>query len=543
MSAGVFWAAIALVNLVWVVLAPGAPAKFVAFAGTVTAAFLLAAPAGRPFGRFARIVHPEWLLRSRAASGAFLCLFLLPAAFLRPVRIAFLSADVRAALIGAWVVVLALFSLATPRPADERGAAAERQVALITGLFLAWSAALWLIVVVDLGIGRAIVKLDRSSVRTCQSDELTGAFQFWQTRPASEHLFLAWRTVTGSDSKVVYVNHAHPYLLANYAWVSALMALTGVPMFVATNTTPLFYLAVLLVALLVLCHRAGLTAGPPSVAVVLTAFLSVGFLMTTWRFWLDAYRYNTDNPYPLLAAMFVLVYAFLLKPARPVAATVCAVVTVGVSPIYAPMLALASLCLFAEPATSAREFVRANRRLLWLVCAALVAGFVTAMVPRLLNAWRHYSGLSSSFAYRAGLDGDTRYFTNIVQAVLRPCCCYARGATELVLPAILPLAAFGGFLLRRSESAFRVSHFLLFACTPYVGSMILFPQSLSIHPYLYDHLLILPVVIAGAVAMLSFSSRRPVSGAGLLAYLFFMGALLMSNLIAIAQGLARLRGL
>jgi hypothetical protein len=168
---------------------------------------------------------------------------------------------------------------------------------------------------------------------------------------------------------------------------------------------------------------------------------------------------------------------------------------------------------------------------------------ITYLEPKLLISWKGYESSGSSFVFRSGLDGDASYFHGILQAAIAPCpvgCCYARPLSELIFPAVLPLAIFGPLAVRQVQSSrFSVGRQLLFLTTPYIVSLILFPQSVSIHPYLYDHLLVIPVVVTGLMAMLSAAVERRLKGAVLLAFLLLAGGLLMANLVAIAQGLAR----
>jgi hypothetical protein len=108
------------------------------------------------------------------------------------------------------------------------------------------------------------------------------------------------------------------------------------------------------------------------------------------------------------------------------------------------------------------------------------------------------------------------------------------------MPAAIPLAVFGLVLWRSAPSQIVViGRLLLFLTTPYLLSVILFPQSVSIHPYIYDHWFIIPVVVSGLMAMLSPLIGDRLRGAGWLGFLLSGGAILMSNLLGIAQGLAR----
>src|SRR5262249_40193082 len=154
------------------------------------------------------------------------------------------------------------------------------------------------------------------------------------------------------------------------------------------------------------------------------------------------------------------------------------------------MLILAVICLFGRPGDTVREAFARNRSLIRLAASTLVAGAVTLVVPWALISWKGYHPVGSTLLFRSGLDGDTQYFTSILQAMWAPCrpkCCYGRSFTDPVLPAFLPLAICGPFALRDpGMSRLGLGRMLLFLCTPYFASLVFFPQSVSIHPYLYD---------------------------------------------------------
>ena len=325
-----------------------------------------------------------------------------------------------------------------------------------------------------------------------------------------------------------------------YGWSRAVRAATGLPQYVASNTIPFLYLAVLLAAVATLLARLGLLRHRSSLLGLSTLFLGCGLIVTGWRFWNDLYRYNSDNPFPLLAGAFILLYAFMLDPVRPLAASASAGVFVALSPTHAPMAVVAVMGLFGQPAGTLREFARRNRAPLLVSAIAVAAGIAVYLPPWLLSAWRGYAPVGSSVLFRSGLDGDRQYFSNMVQSIVAPCplvCCWGRTWVDLVYPALLPLVVFAP-LARRAAPPVRIGHLLLFLCTPYLVNVILFPQSVSIHPYLYDHFLLIPVIVTGAVAMLTPQVEGRLRGAALLGFLLFCGWVLMSNLVGIAQALS-----
>jgi hypothetical protein len=528
-------------NTFWAVVLPHMSGRIVAALGALISTSLLLAVGISSGARQRVLMNPPAILERPATMLFGLAPFLLPAMFLRsaPV-IGFWRFDGRAALVIAWLTAITLAIVLEHR--RDRGANRTTVVCLLS-LFIVFSSGLWLSVMLDSGIGSFMVSIDRRGTRPCQSDPFTTMIGVWEANPPSEHLFLGWRSQESFDKRVVYANHVHPYLLVMYGWIAAARAATGLPLWTGSNTSILLPILVLIVAFGTLLGRSGLLRDRTHLLGLLSLFLALGILLTTWRLWIDLVRFNSDNPYPLLAALFLLAYALLLPPLRTWPAAAAAASFTAVSPTFTPMLLLPVVCLFGQAGRSWREVLLKNRSLLIVCAAALLAGTAAYFEPRLLIRWKGYQTQESSFIFRSGLDGDTQYFTSLLQAALMPCpvnCCYGRTLSELLFPAIVPLIAFGLLAARQAPSSIpSIGKTLLFLATPYVLSVILFPQSVSVHPYLYDHLLVIPLVVTGLMAMLSAPVEQRLTGAGLLMFLLLVGATLMSNLIANAQGLAR----
>jgi hypothetical protein len=543
-----FWSGVLVLNAVWMILLQGVSAKVAAVLGTGVAILMIAQlrSGGRHQASNAILRSP--LSDNRRALASLLTLFLLPAlSFAYVPRLAFWRLDGRLWLVLAWFVSTIVFESAnTAGEGTVQHPTAEAKVPATIGLFMLWASAVWLTVVSDLGVGQFIVHMDRSVARLCSGDPLTTIFSIWESAPASQHLFLGWRGAQDFAAHTVYENHVHPYLFAMYAWVSVVRAVTGRPLFVASNSTAILDITVMLGAVTVLLARAGTLRRCRGVSGMLVLFSAVGFTVTTWRMWDDLFRFNSDNPYPLLGAVFVIVYALFVRPIRRRLVILAGTLFVALSPIHLPMLLLAVGSIFGRTGKGLRQLVKRNRTLIYLSAVATGAGVLAIALPWALVASKGYHGQASTFMFRSGLDGSTTYFTNIVQAVWSACplnCCGSpRPILNLVFPAFVPLAVYL-WPAHDSREVRRLGGFprlLLFLAVPYVVSAIFFPQSVSIHPYLYDHLLIIPAVACGAVAMTSTRVRERLRGPGLLVFLLLSAFVIMSNLVSIAQGLARL---
>jgi hypothetical protein len=541
------WVAVLVLNVGSAMLAPKQSARGVGAMGAAIALLWLGwrlspgrgrarLDTGAPIDRAAR----RWV-------GALVLAFAVPFAspWLSP-RVGFWSLDWRAQLILAWLAFAGTLLLL--RRDEEQGpgvTAADGPfgATLLPAVFLGWSAAFWLTVVWDLGLGTAMLGFDRSLPGPCRGDPLTNIFRTWEAHPASQHLFLGWRAPGDFESRTVYVHHVHPYLLTMYAYVSLVQASTGVALHVATNLTPFLSLAAVGGAFGTLLVRSGALRRATDARGLLELFLGVGFVVTTWRFWFDLLRYNSDSAFPLLGSLFVLIWACLEPPPLHGAAMLASLALVALAPLYAPFLIVAVACLpgssgWTPPTRGESAWV------LRLAAACSVLGLGVYLLPRALAGWKGYQPSASSWLFRSGLDGDTTYFTSILQAFVKPCsvnCCGGRAMLDVVFPAFVPLV-FGLTLGLAGQPAVRrrLLQGLIWLAAPYGFSLVLLPQAVSIHPYLYDHLLIVPFVILGAWSLLLPAVRERLRGVAFLAYLVVMIGLIMSNLVKLAQELTQL---
>ena len=167
-----------------------------------------------------------------------------------------------------------------------------------------------------------------------------------------------------------------------YGWVRAAQRLGHLRLWQASNTTILLPIFVLIAGFVTLLARNGSLAHRSRASHLLPLFMAMGMLLTTWRLWIDLIRFDSDNPYPLLAAVLVLLYALLVPPLQTAAAAVVAALFAALSPTITPLMVLPVLCLFGERGQDARDLLRRNRPVLVVCLAALVAGAISYVEPR-----------------------------------------------------------------------------------------------------------------------------------------------------------------
>jgi hypothetical protein len=369
---------------------------------------------------------------------------------------------------------------------------------------------------------------------------LLWSFDIWETHAATEHLFLIWYNPEQFARHQVYTNHLHPYLFSLYGLTKLGQLVTGFPMYVGRNLTPFAIITLGLTAVVAVVGRAVTAPRTGTTRYHATLFLALGVFLTNWQYWVALYTINFDNVFPIIAFLAVIVWACAQpRVSRDNAAIVVgsAILFAALGWIYTPLIVLAIIVYFGR---DAMRTVEAKRVLIGTVVAALVLGTSVYALPRLLAALKGYTLESSSFMFRSGLDGDAQYFQNVAQAVFEPLIATWRtrwGVAAACLPLLLCVwwGPWRGRIGRR-----RLLGPLVFVTSPYVFSAAIFPQSVSIHPYLYDHLFVQPILILGVAGTLSASFQRRLRGPYLLLALLLVAIVLMSNLVSIAQAVRKM---
>jgi hypothetical protein len=514
------------INIAYVLALPSTAGRFVALLGILISGALLLGYAFVPDFEF-RLIRRPAPNTGRLLSIPLLA-FALPALSLavHP-TIAFWRVDSRSMLVVAWLVVLfsqiALFS---------RDDTAIKRLPLpgVSLLFLFWAACFWLTVIWDVGIGRVALRL-------ATDDRLTFSFDLWRKRPASEHLYLIWLGPNEFAQRVAYTNHLHPYAFALYLVTAVVQKVSGLPLYVGRNVIPFAVSVLGVIAYGVLLSRFVRLSRRRGPLFHVWLLLGVGLIVCERHFWEVFYRVNFDNIMPILADLTAIVWA-CAQPRlsrRNAGMTAAAAVVFGLFGwVYTPLIVLALCAYFARPGPAGRSAIIANRWLVRASVACAVTGAATYFVPRALVAVKGYATWNTPLLVRSGLDGDVQYFTDPGQAMLQPFNAGWRTAWS-VFAAFLPLLLCFVWVARSRSDRTRVFGQIVFLTSPYFFSLALFPQSVSIHPYLYDQLLFVPVQLIAAAWIVSGPFQERMRGPSLLLALLLVGLVIMSDLTRVAQ--------
>jgi hypothetical protein len=208
------------------------------------------------------------------------------------------------------------------------------------------------------------------------------------------------------------------------------------------------------------------------------------------------------------------------------------------SPMYGPFLIVTLWILGAGREEGERSGVglswpRANQQAIVLGMTAVIS----IVVPYVAVSVSGLRGVGSPMFYRSGLDGSTDYFTSMAQAIFQP---YA-GATARRW-ALLPVPAAALWIVATTACwsrciATRMLRQLLVAEACGLFMVAVFPQIVSIHPYVFDFGLIFPAAFCLAFWLIQPEVHDIIAAHRGFALALFIAltALVMTNAIDLAR--------
>jgi len=383
---------------------------------------------------------------------------------------------------------------------------------------LLFTSLLGLVLVFQLGFHSMAVRADASPERLRDF-----TFPVWESVSWLKHGFLTFLTAEAYDKNQAYANHSTAYLLFMRGlfelqqWVPTLtMRMTGATLAMLASLGAVWFAVRREVAVFEDWRRALL---------VLAGGL---YFLTLPGFWIALGKFNVDNG-------FVFVFPFLLltsvlleqRGARGKAFWISAVSLCLVMPMASALFSVFMLGM-------AVAVHRGDRRRILASLVLMAVSVLLYLQPVLVAKALGFSNENSTWLFRSGLDGDMRFYGNFIEAVVAPQ--FNRPWYLVAIPAMLLLLQFA------------YCHWLLSAASPapgqpgsargmlqvfsvYLLMLLLWPQGVSIHPYLYDALLVGPLV---AWVVINFASREAFTRHFVL-WIFILAFLIQFNLTKIAQ--------
>jgi hypothetical protein len=354
-------------------------------------------------------------------------------------------------------------------------------------------------------------------------NRLDVTLDLWLRRPISEHWFMFFLNRNDIEAGIPYSNIPYFYSFFYVSYHSIISAITFGRWPYAT--TYLMTMFALLVSSWYLLRP--VIAEFSLARCFLVLALASGMLVTSPYVTGYLLQFNHDNAFPFNAiAATVLAFAIWRDEGRltPV---------VWVSLIYCSISGLLGLV------TLGCCFVARNKlnltRVSW--CFLFAVNIVGLLLPMFVAQLFFDQTSASGLLFRTGLDGATDYFTSHWQAFANPIQHRSiermLGLKLFVLGTLMAIGWWRFQLKFVNETAA-----LGVALLVYASHWIVFPQSISIHPYLYDILFLVPIDIFTVIVMAGVVGRlRDVTG-DIVAMLVLAAFVLLfhSNFLQLAQG-------
>lgn len=372
----------------------------------------------------------------------------------------------------------------------------------------------------QLGFGSIVERVDERPERL---SDIT--FPIWDTYPVRDHLFLTYLKPVHIEEKIVYVHHSYGFLFFMYA-LNRIANLLGVGLR-AIYAYLCMALSVFMIAYITLKEYKQNLHDIGKLAVFLAA-LAAHVSMSV--FWLGVGGYNVDNTMSLFFPAFLFVSYAIYKETYSVKFLCCfsLFVTFFLCTFFPILIGLYYFFMMFF-----KVVPRTGKTIKVMVFTVFAGLFFRALpiVVAIINGRTLNRATFDSFLFRSGLDGDASRYSDAISAVFSPA--HPRPAILVIVPFI-PLIILGFLLLLKKQVQEQDSipyvtfHVLV---SPYLLTLLFFPQAITIHPYLYDYLLIAP-----ATVIVIFNLLNTKLSPGYRMFWFLLLAfIVMFNLTKIAQ--------
>jgi len=346
----------------------------------------------------------------------------------------------------------------------------------------------WMVIVLAAGTGKYFFHPPTSS----QLSYLAPSAEVYDTNSVFDHGFLGYLNASDLDNGKGYTNRSQPFMIANYVFLKVLK-LMGLEYEVGQNFVVfiyfLFIFAIARRALPVVkrAERSEMISED-----VLWLFIAIiigsGLLVTFPMLWAGFVGYHRDNSFVISALCFAVLSIYDFKGGTPGRTSFIALLLITFfTPFYGPVVALAwfFICCFPRSSSDA-----VTGRKVFIECLILLLSSVFfLLLPKLtLYVIGLQQDTGSSFLFRSGLDGDNRVFSSLLSVIFSP---FRPEVNRVWSTFFVPAAAV--FFLAWHRIAVkdlllnnRMARQLLICLLPYIYFLVVSPQGVAMHPYIYD---------------------------------------------------------
>ena len=311
-------------------------------------------------------------------------------------------------------------------------------------------------------------------------------FPIWDHQPMTKHGFLVFYEAEDFENKKAYTGYTPFYLIGMYCLYKLELASNKLPMrIVAPSIAMLLCLYVIFYAII---SRKAVSLNRTQGTLLI---LSVLAFLTMPVFWISLGKANVDNVFIFMLPLYIWVASLVSNAKIPFSKLCIGLALIClIAPTYGFLL---SIFLITWELTEKER----NTSVLKISIVTLAISFLLFLVPHVVAKFLGFTSVSSSWGFRSGLDGDISYFSNAFCAIYSPY--KTRSVSYIIWPLCLLLTQL--LFIYQSEQIisndnllnarlFDSKKFFSIIFSGYVLTVLFWPQAVSIHPYLYDILLL-----------------------------------------------------
>ena len=344
----------------------------------------------------------------------------------------------------------------------------------------------WLMVIFKLGV------LSASFVPRSGFFPLT--FNWWNSTSISTHCFMGIQKLENINNNEVYNSFTYQVLFFNYFLLSIFNILRGVSFDVSQNFIVYFYVFLFMSVVFYLNKSETFKIlSKINVFKFFWLFLIVGILVTNALPWVSFLRFNAANVFFITSIIFCIQAFYsnleniILKDKIyfTIGFILGSISIVNIIPWI--------LCyVVSEKKLNLRKNLKIN------ILIVFIYSLITFCLPIIIQKYAGFRSVSSSFLFRSGLDGSSKYLSSSFAPILNPISEQHFGNSIFIFGCI--------FILNRLSKEKRKERYnqLYISLIPFLFTLILFPQSLIIHMYLYEFLIVIPLIFNLIITILSF---------------------------------------
>ena len=334
----------------------------------------------------------------------------------------------------------------------------------------------WQLVVFNLGVLQALF--------IHRAGKIPDTLVWWESELFKNHLFSIVYNKNDIAQNRIYISHSTFSSLLDVFWIKSFSYILHKPYHIAQNFIALVNMYLFIVFIFSRDFFKNKLKTKFSKFDILMLFLIVGFIFSIPSFWDSFLRFNSDNYFVLTSLLLIFLTEridFLNTQSNQNIFFITGIIMVSFEPVYYPCWLFLYFAFLNTYKITVREYFKTFILLLYSV--------LIIIVPYIQGWLIHKENLGSTFKSRSGLDGSSLYFKSVFDALFKP---FSHNFNFLWLVYFIVLLILM-ILFDKSRVLSNLKR-LGFALIGFVFSLIVFPQSVSIHRYLYDFLLFIPIV-------------------------------------------------